>query len=73
MVENLELLTLADLKAKLRMGTSTIYRRMDAGDIPQPLVFGRTVRWVKAEIDEYTESQPRRSGRPQEPAGSAKR
>ena len=57
------LLTRAEVEAKTRLSTTTLYRMMRAGQFPSPVRVGmRAVRWKSSEIDEYLESRPRAQG-----------
>jgi prophage regulatory protein len=51
---DLQLLDINQVKQRVCLGTSTIYRFMDAGDFPQPMLIGtRAVRWLATDIDAW--------------------
>ena len=56
---NHQLLTVNDVSAKTRISRSTIYRKVKAGEFPQPRKTGsKSIHWIEAEIDEWIESLP---------------
>jgi predicted DNA-binding transcriptional regulator AlpA len=57
-------LKLSDIKDKLNVSYSTLYRWIDDGSFPKPLVFGKgeknaTTRWVRKEVEEWFNNRPR--------------
>jgi len=46
-------LTARDAAALLKIGKSTFLRLHAAGKVPQPVRFGRSVRWRRAEIEAW--------------------
>ncbi len=59
-----QLLKLSDIKDKLNVSYSTLYRWIDDGSFPKPLVFGKgeknaTTRWVRKEVEEWFNNRPR--------------
>jgi len=54
------LLRLPQVRAKVGLSRSTIYRLVDAGKFPRPLkLSAQTVAWRASELDEWLESRPR--------------
>jgi len=47
------LMTARELAAQLRIDTRTLRRWRAAGLVPEPLVFGRSVRWRRTEIEKW--------------------
>ena len=59
-----QLLKLGDIKEKINVSYSTLYRWIDDGSFPKPLVFGKgeknaTTRWVRKEVEEWFNNRPR--------------
>lgn len=55
----LRLLRLTEVKAMAGLGTSTIYRRMDAGTFPRPRALSPgCVRWVEADVLSWAKALP---------------
>ena len=51
---DLVLLDIHEVRARVSLGTSTIYRMMEAGTFPASVSLApRTVRWLKSEIDTW--------------------
>ncbi|MFA8443130.1 helix-turn-helix transcriptional regulator [Yoonia sp.] len=48
-------LSMNDLAEKMSCSRQTIHRMRDRGDLPPPVMLGRTPRWTEAEIDEALE------------------
>lgn len=49
-----QLLRRQEVESRVRLGTSTIYRRMAAGTFPKPKdLGGGVVRWVEADIEAW--------------------
>ena len=57
--EPLSMLKLEEVKDRVKLGTSTIYRYMDNGEFPRPVKLGNSVRWYEHEINAYLKSLPR--------------
>ena len=53
------MLSLNEVMKKVGLGSSTIYRKMDADAFPIPVKLGANVRWYEHEIDEYLLNLPR--------------
>ena len=52
--DDLTLLDIHEVRRRVSLGTSTIYRMMDAGNFPLSVELApRTVRWLKSEIDTW--------------------
>ena len=47
------LLSAADLAHLLSIGTRTVWRLRDAGDLPAPIRLGKLIRWRKAAIERW--------------------
>ena len=56
---NDDLLTLAEVQAKLRVSRATIYELMSSRGLPRPLKIGRQNRWPRLEVDSWLGAQPR--------------
>lgn len=57
------LLRIADVKEKVGLGTSTIYRKISAGEFPLPVdIGGGKVRWRESAIDAWIDALPTRTG-----------
>ena len=55
------LLKLKDVMALTSLGSSTIYRRMDAGTFPSPKVLSAgCVRWRESDIEQWMTDLPTR-------------
>ncbi len=59
-----ELLKLSDIKNKLSVSYSTLYRWIEEGSFPKPLVFGKgeknaTTRYVRKEVEDWLADRPR--------------
>ena len=59
-----QLLKLGDIKEKINVSYSTLYRWIEEGSFPKPLVFGKgeknaTTRWLKKEVEEWFSDRPR--------------
>ena len=51
---DLVLLDIHEVRARVSLGTTTIYRMMADGTFPPSVALGpRTVRWLKSEIDAW--------------------
>lgn len=54
-----DLLTLREVRAKVGLGASTIYRRMSEGTFPRPRdLGGNTVRWTRGDIRRWAQALP---------------
>lgn len=47
------LLRRQDLERWLQLSGRTIYRLVDAGQLPHPVAIGRSVRWRVEEVESY--------------------
>ncbi len=66
------LLDLKEVRRRVGLGTSTIYRMMDDGEFPLSLsIAARTVRWLESEVNAWIEARmaQRRVPRRGRPAG----
>lgn len=53
------LLRLADVREQTKLSTSTIYRRMRAGEFPKPRELGdNCVRWRQSEVQAWITGLP---------------
>lgn len=41
----------------LSVSTRTVWRLVSSGELPQPIRFGRNVRWRASDIEEWIETQ----------------
>lgn len=56
----MRLLRLTDVKAIAGLGTSTIYRKMDAGTFPRPRSLSPgCVRWIEADVVAWATALPK--------------
>lgn len=54
------LLKIAEVATKTKIGKSTIYRRIQDGSFPRPVSLGPGAsRWIASEIDEWIRALPR--------------
>lgn len=54
------LLKIAEVATKTKIGKSTIYRRIQDGSFPRPVSLGPgPSRWIASEIDEWIRALPR--------------
>ena len=61
----MKLLTWRQVCDELGIAKTTLYRRVKAGDIPEPVRLGpRTARWRADQIDAYIEGLPVGVGAP---------
>lgn len=58
-VAALELLTLQDVQAKVKLGKSMIYQSIKTGAFPAPRKIGLASRWRSDEVDDWIRSLPR--------------
>ncbi len=49
------LLTITEVGEMLGRGRASIYRALDAGELPQPVRIGSSIRWPLSEINGYIE------------------
>lgn len=52
-----ERLTLKDILRLTKTSRSQIYKLLKKREFPAPIKLGRTVRWVRAEVQEYLQQQ----------------
>ena len=48
-----QLMTITEVSATLRIGESTIWRKVKEGLFPEPIKLGGSTRWHGAEIEQY--------------------
>ena len=53
METTVELWTVKDLAAALKLGTRTIWRMVSTGTLPEPIRFGRLARWRRTTIEAW--------------------
>ena len=57
------LLKRAEVERAVGLSRSAIYRLMDQGKFPRPVIVGaKAVRWFSAEIQDFISSRPRSNG-----------
>ena len=57
------LLTRAEVERRTGLGRTAIYRKMRAGEFPEPYRVGRTaVRWSEREVEAWVAALPRSHG-----------
>ncbi len=53
-IENIRLLRIRDVTAKVCMSKPTIYLKMKTGDFPKPITIGpKAVAWVESEVNNW--------------------
>ncbi|HGE5059142.1 helix-turn-helix transcriptional regulator [Aeromonas caviae] len=53
-VENIRLLRIRDVTARVCMSKPTIYLKIKAGDFPKPVTIGpKAVAWVESEVNAW--------------------
>ena len=58
-----QLLTRAEVEARIGLSTTSLYRLMRAGRLPEPLQIGpRLVRWREDEIEKWIATRGRAAG-----------
>ena len=63
------LLTRAEVQARVRISRSRIYVLMRSGEFPLPIRIGRrAVRWDETELEEWLDMRPKAEGRIREAA-----
>jgi excisionase family DNA binding protein len=45
-----------DMAALLRLSVRQVWRLLDAGKLPKPFRFGRSVRWSRSVVDKWLET-----------------
>lgn len=54
MEKNVEYLKLKEVIAMTKISKATIYRRLNAGEFPQPKRLSpRTIRWLKQDVEQW--------------------
>lgn len=53
---NLELMTIPELSAYLKLSRRSLYRRKCDSGFPKPIKLGGAVRYVKRQIDSYLQT-----------------
>lgn len=57
------LLRLAEVRERVALGSSTIYRRISEGTFPRPVQLGpNVVRWKASAIDQWIQELPETTG-----------
>ena len=51
----MELLTVRDVAAALRLSQRQVWKLSASGRLPKPLKIGRSARWRRADIEAYVE------------------
>jgi prophage regulatory protein len=51
------LIKLSDVSAQVGLATSRIYELRAAGQFPEPIRIGRSVRWSEAEVQAWIQSR----------------
>ena len=60
-MSDMNLLRLPQLRQKIRMGRTTIYNKVKAGEFPAPVELpGSRIAWREDEIDAWISNRPRR-------------
>ena len=54
-----DLLTVDDLKGKLKVSRATIYRLMELDGLPRPIKVGGANRWLGTEVSRWLGERPR--------------
>ena len=58
-----KLLRISEVKERVGLSTSSVYRAMRGSDFPKPLKLGpKAVRWSLEEVEDWLAAQPRSSG-----------
>ena len=50
---NEKLMTVAEVAADLKLGSSTIWRMVSEGSFPAPIKIGGSTRWNREELERY--------------------
>ena len=50
------LISVCDVAEMLQVSPRTVFRLADAGKIPRPLKIGKSVRWKRAELEQWIEA-----------------
>ena len=58
-----DLLTIAEVMGAVRLGRSTIYRRLQQNSFPKPLDLGGKVAWRRSDIEAWVASRGERTYR----------
>lgn len=70
-----QILRLPEVLAMTGLSRSSLYRRINSGDFPAPILLGgddsRAVGWRRSEVEAWIESRPRSDEPPQGPAGGS--
>lgn len=51
--EEFKMLTKDELASLLSISIRTLQRKLDLGEVPAPLRIGKSVRWVRSQIEEW--------------------
>ncbi|TDV04709.1 helix-turn-helix transcriptional regulator [Paraburkholderia caballeronis] len=61
------LIRLREVRARVSLGASTVYRYLAAGKFPRPVdIGGGRVAWLESEVDAWIESRPESARRGRE-------
>lgn len=52
-IEDYKMLTKDELATLLAISIRTLQRKLDLGEVPAPLRIGKSVRWVRSQIEEW--------------------
>lgn len=52
-IEEFKMLTKDELASLLSISIRTLQRKLDLGEVPAPLRIGKSVRWVRSQIEEW--------------------
>ena len=58
------LLTIGEVMGIVRLGRSTIYRRLQTNEFPRPIDLGNAVRWKREEVQQWIDDREQRHYRP---------
>jgi excisionase family DNA binding protein len=52
-IQEFKMLTKDELASLLSISIRTLQRKLDLGEVPAPLRIGKSVRWVRSQIEEW--------------------
>lgn len=52
-IEEFKMLTKDEFASLLNISIRTLQRKQDLGEVPAPLRIGKSVRWVRSQIEEW--------------------
>lgn len=67
-----ELMTVADIAAELKLGNSSIWRKVKDGSFPKPIKIGGSTRWRRSDLDYFLDQLPFDKEAPSEPTSGNK-